>query len=88
MGSTGVSFSQDLTSIIIAWIVINVIRPHYLNFIKQIRTVFHKKKVVYFTQIKEYIPKKSDDCSICNLGRMAIVEMDREKSLVTAVGGR
>ena len=28
--------------------------------------------------IKEYIPEKRDDCSICNLERMAIAEMDRE----------
>ena len=29
-------------------------------------------------EIKEYIPNKSDDCSICNLKRMVIVEMGRE----------
>ena len=32
-------------------------------------------------KIKEYIHKRSDNCSICNLERMAITEMDREKSL-------
>ena len=30
-------------------------------------------------KIKEHIPEKSDDCSICNLERMAIAEMDTEK---------
>ena len=30
---------------------------------------------------KEYVPNKSDDCSKCNLKRMAIAILDREKSL-------
>ena len=29
-------------------------------------------------KIKEYIPNRSDSCSICNLERMAIAEIDRQ----------
>ena len=36
-------------------------------------TILHK--------IKGNVPERSDKCSICNLERMAIAEMDREKSL-------
>ena len=32
-------------------------------------------------EVNEYIPDRNDNCSICNLERMAIAEMDREKSL-------
>ena len=38
-----------------------------------------KWQVLY--KVNSSVPKKADDCSICNLERMAIAEADRVKSL-------
>ena len=81
MGSTGVSCKSRFSQ-----------HKYRLNTDKGIQTTlskFNKANRDDISQIKwsilhkiiEYIPERSDNCSICNLKRMVIAEMDREKSL-------
>ena len=80
IGSTGVSFKKrwqqhkysvlkkTQTTTLSKFAIINNI-----NFAKINWQVLHK--------VKSSVPKKADNCSICNLERMAIAEADRIKSL-------
>ena len=81
IGSTGVSFKSRFNQ-----------HKYSLNNDKGNQTTlskFYKRNKDEITEIKwsilhkvkGNIPERSDKCSICNLERMAIAEMDREKSL-------
>ena len=53
----------------------NVHQTRLSNFYKSNKNSMAEIKWSILREIKEYIPNKSNDCSICNVKKMAIVQM-------------
>ena len=75
VGSTGTSFKSRFNQHKHS---LNSNKSHQNTLSKSNKNSISKIKWSILCKIKECIHEKSDDCSICNLERMAIAEMDRE----------